>query len=322
MAILKSNSENIKLAVDLLRQGELVAFPTETVYGLGADGFNKNAVAKIFEAKKRPTFNPLILHVSSLNMLNNVASYTSDKIQLLADNFWPGPLTLILTKKEIVPYIVTSGLETVAVRMPNNSIALDLINKLGRPIAAPSANSFSKLSPTTAEHVEKQLGDKVNIILDGGKCNVGVESTIIEVTEDSQTLFRPGGIPKEDIEKLIGKLSEPDKNNATPNSPGQLEIHYAPNLPIKFYDEEKIESYSDLKLGGIFFSKGKNLDKFKTCKILSKDGNFREAASNLFSYLHEMEALDLDIILIEPVEKKGLGIAIMDRLTKAVNKYL
>ena len=204
MPILESNSENIKLAVDLLDSGKLVAFPTETVYGLGADAFNKNAVAMIFEAKERPTFNPLILHVSSLNMLNNIASYTSEKIKLLADNFWPGPLTLILKKKEIVPYIVTSGLETVAVRMPNNSIALDLINKLGRPIAAPSANSFSKLSPTTAKHVEKHLGDKVDIILDGGNCKVGLESTIIEVSEESQVLLRPGGIPKEDIEKLIG----------------------------------------------------------------------------------------------------------------------
>lgn len=322
MAILEPNRDNLTSAVNLLKNGELVAFPTETVYGLGADGFNKNAVAKIFEVKKRPTFNPLILHVSSLKMLNTVASYTSDKIQLLVDNFWPGPLTLILKKKEIVPYIVTSGLETVAIRMPKNDIALDLINKLGRPIAAPSANSFSKLSPTSAEHVEKQLGDKVNIILDGGKCDVGVESTIIEVNEETQTLLRPGGIPKEDIEKLIGKLNEPNKEKATPNSPGQLAIHYAPNLPIQFYSEEKIDSHSDLKLGGIFFSEGKNLDKFTVSKILSQSGNFNEAASNLFSYLHEMETMDLDLILVERIEKTGLGIAIMDRLTKAVNKYL
>lgn len=322
MAILEPNIENITKAINLLKNGELVAFPTETVYGLGADGFNKNAVAKIFEAKKRPTFNPLILHVSSLKMLNTVANYKSEKIQLLVDNFWPGPLTLILKRKKTVPYIVTSGLETVAVRMPKNDIALDLIKKLGRPIAAPSANSFSKLSPTTAQHVHKQLGDKVNIILEGGKCDVGVESTIIEVNEDTQTLLRPGGIPKEDIEKVIGKLSEPKKDKVTPNSPGQLAVHYAPNLPIKFYSEDKIASLSGLKLGGIFFSDGKNLDKFTVSKILSHSGNFNEAASNLFSYLHELETMDLDLILVEPVEKTGLGIAIMDRLTKAVNKYL
>ena len=321
MPILESNSENIKLAVDLLDSGKLVAFPTETVYGLGADAFNKNAVAMIFEAKERPTFNPLILHVSSLNMLNNIASYTSEKIKLLADNFWPGPLTLILKKKEIVPYIVTSGLETVAVRMPNNSIARDLINKLGRPIAAPSANSFSKLSPTTAKHVEKHLGDKVDIILDGGNCKVGLESTIIEVSEESQVLLRPGGIPKEDIEKLIGKLSKPKTESMLPNSPGQLNIHYAPNIPITFYSEESIISAQNKKLGGIFFSDVKNVDIFKVTKVLSSKGDLREAASNLFAYLHEMENFDLDIIFVEPIENKGLGIAIMDRLTKAVNKY-
>ena len=322
MAILKSNNENIHRAASELKVGNLVAFPTETVYGLGADGLNKLAVAKIFETKKRPTFNPLILHVSSIEMLNEVASYTSDKISLLTEKFWPGPLTLILKKKEIVPYIVTSGLETVAVRMPNNKIALDLINKLGRPIAAPSANSFSKLSPTKAEHVEKQLGDKVDLILDGGMCKVGVESTIVEVNENGQFLLRPGGIAKEEIEKLIGELNDPVEDINTPTSPGQLLIHYAPSIPISFYDEEKINSLSNLRLGGIFLSNVKDANKFKVTKILSKNKSLQEAASNLFSHLHEMETLDLDMIFIEPVEKKGLGIAIMDRLTKAVNKYL
>ena len=322
MAIIGPNRVNIKRAVEALKSGELVAFPTETVYGLGADGLNETAVAKIFEVKKRPNFNPLILHVSSIEMLNSVASYSSEKVKLLAENFWPGPLTLILKKKEIVPYLVTSGLETVAVRMPNNKIALELINKLGQPIAAPSANSFSKLSPTKAEHVEKQLGDKVNIILDGGKCEVGVESTIIEVTEDSQILLRPGGISKKDIENIIGKLSESILKTTTPNSPGQLEIHYAPNVPIKFYDEKLLKSFSSLKLGGIFFSEVKKNNYFAVTKILSKNKDFREAASNLFSYLHEMEGLNLDIIFVERIEQNGLGIAIMDRLTKAVNKYL
>lgn len=322
MAILESNSENLELAANELNAGGLVAFPTETVYGLGADGLNKLAVAKIFEAKKRPTFNPLILHVSSFEMLNKIASYTSEKIEILTDKFWPGPLTLILRKKDIVPYIVTSGLETVAVRMPNNKIAVDLINKFGGPIAAPSANSFSRLSPTRAQHVDKQLGDKVNIILDGGKCDVGVESTIIEVTAETQYLLRPGGIAKEDIERLIGKLEIPVTEINSPSSPGQLTIHYAPSIPISFYNEEKVNSFSNLKLGGIFLSEVKIPHKFNVTKILSKNNNLREAASNLFSYLHEMETLNLDMIFVEPVEKSGLGIAIMDRLTKAVNKYL
>ena len=322
MAILKSNNENISLAVNELKAGGLVAFPTETVYGLGANGLNDIAVSKIFEAKQRPTFNPLILHVSSFEMLDEVATYTSDKIKTLTDKFWPGPLTLILKKKEVVPYIVTSGLDTVAVRMPNNKIALELINKFGKPIAAPSANSFSQLSPTEAVHVEKQLGGKVDIILDGGKCNVGVESTIIAVTENSQVLLRPGGIAREEIEELIGTLSDSSSAEETPSSPGQLKIHYAPNIPINFYDEENIEKYSNLKIGGIFFSEVKQEKKFVTTRLLSKNKELHEAASNLFSHLHNLESQDLDLILVEKIEQTGLGIAIMDRLTKAVNKYL
>jgi L-threonylcarbamoyladenylate synthase len=322
MEILKSNSENIQRAVNELKSGSLVAFPTETVYGLGADGLNKIAVSKIFEAKERPSFNPLILHISSIEMLNSVADYSRNKINLLIDKFWPGPLTLILKKKDIVPYIVTAGLDTVAVRMPKSNIALELIKQLGKPIAAPSANTFSKLSPTKAEHVAKQLGKKVNIILDGGSCDVGVESTIIEVNDNSQFLLRPGGITKEEIESVIGELQTKSGEANVPNSPGQLHVHYAPNIPLLFYDEEKVSSVNNQKLGGIFFSEIKNKEYFKVTKVLSPDGDFREAASNLFAYLHEFENLDLDMIIVEPIEKKGLGIAIMDRLTKAVNKYV
>jgi len=322
MKLLEANSRNIDKAIDVLGNEGLVAFPTETVYGLGANGLNEIAVSKIFEAKKRPSFNPLILHVSSMEMLESVASYKSDKIKLLVEQFWPGPLTLILKKKEIVPYLVTSGLETVAVRMPDNIIALELIEKFGNPIAAPSANEFSKLSPTIADHVVKLLGRNVDLVLNGGKCSVGVESTIIEVTENTQTLLRPGGISKEDIEKVIGKLHTKPVVNDSPSSPGQLQIHYAPNIPIQFYDLKKIKANLDKKIGGIFFRKVRNEESFVDIKVLSKQGDLREAASNLFLYLHEMENSDLDIIFVEPVEKKGLGIAIMDRLTKAVNKYL
>lgn len=320
--ILTPTQENIKYAVNVLKSKGLVAFPTETVYGLGANGLDEIAVSKIFEAKKRPTFNPLILHVSSLEMLHSVAEIDNKKVELLLKKFWPGPLTLILNKKSIVPYIVTSGLETVAVRMPNNTIALNLIEQFGFPIAAPSANRFSQLSPTEAIHVEKQLGEKVDIILDGGKSNIGVESTIIEVNNNTQTLLRPGGIAKEDIEKVIGKLELQNKIKNNPNSPGQLNIHYAPNKPIKFYNESELNNYTNLKIGAIFFDKIRNEKSFSVIKILSPSGNMNEAASNLFSFLHELEATDLDLILVEPVEKKGLGIAIMDRLTKAVNKYL
>ena len=322
MKLLEATLENIEHSVEILKSGGLVAFPTETVYGLGADGLNSLAVSKIFEVKQRPSFNPLILHVSSSKMLDEIAEYSNDKISLLIDKFWPGPLTLVLKKKENVPYIVTSGLETVAVRMPNNKVALELIEKLGKPIAAPSANSFSKLSPTKSEHVVKQLGEKVDIILDGGNCKVGVESTIIEVTADSQFLLRHGGISREEIEQIIGKLSKPNKKIETPKSPGQLKIHYAPNIPIFFYDENKINTFSNSKIGGIFFNQAKNKNKFSVVKILSRTSDFHEAAANLFSFLHEMENMNLDAIFVEAIDNVGLGAAIMDRLTKAVNKYL
>lgn len=322
MAIIKSNTENIKLAANKLKDGELVAFPTETVYGLGADGLNEIAVSRIFEAKERPSFNPLILHVSSYEMLEQIAEYDNEVIQKIINNFWPGPLTLVLKKKKVVPYIVTSGLETVAVRMPNNNIALELINSLGNPIAAPSANSFGKLSPTMADHVQKQLGDKIDLILDGGKSAVGVESTIIKVDNGSVSLLRPGGIAKEELEKIVGSVVENKNQENVPNSPGQLHIHYAPNIQIKFFDETEIKSYSNLKIGGIFFSEVKNQNVFEVTKILSPNKEMREAASNLFSHLHDLEQLDLDMILVEKVPQKDLGIAIMDRLQKAVNKYL
>ena len=321
MKLLSPTNNNIKISAKELEKGNLVAFPTETVYGLGADGLNPIAVSKIFEAKQRPTFNPLILHVDSEKMLNRVAFINNKKIKELIKAFWPGPLTLILPKKKIVPDIVTAGFDTVAVRMPDNKIALRLIEEFGNPIAAPSANSFGKLSPTTAGHVIKQLGESVDIVLDGGNCNVGVESTIVEITESGNYLLRPGGISKEEIEKVIGEIKV-KKNEENPNSPGQLKIHYAPDIPIYFYDKNKILEFAGKKLGGLFFKTGKNEKYFESIKILSPTGNLQEAASKVFSLLHEFENENLDIIFVEQIENKGLGIAIMDRLTKAVNKYL
>ena len=320
MKQLSPTSNNIKISAKELKLGNLVAFPTETVYGLGADGLNPIAVSKIFETKKRPTFNPLILHINSMQMLNRIAWLKEKKIEKLLDKFWPGPLTIILPKKEIVPDIVTAGLETVAVRMPNNKIALQLIKELGNPIAAPSANSFGKLSPTTAEHVAKQLGEKVDIILDGGSCNVGVESTIVKITKDKNYLLRPGGISVEELESVAGKFENLNNENK-PDSPGQLKIHYAPEIPIYFFDEEKIIENRYKNLGGLFFRKSKLEKYFSSIKILSQKGNLNEAAANVFSFLHEFENENVDMIFVEPIEYSGLGNAIMDRLSKAVNKF-
>lgn len=319
MNITKADRESIQQAARIIKRGGLVAFPTETVYGLGADGLNPIAVAKIFEAKERPTFNPLILHISDKSWLIKFSTTQNEKIERLIDKFWPGPLTLVLPKTDLVPEIVTSGNPTVAVRMPDHPVALQLIEASGTPIAAPSANRFGHLSPTEASHVAKYLGDKVDMILDGGKSSVGVESTIIEFYENEFYLLRPGGLSKEEIEKEIGEIKfgiiEPDK----PNAPGQLLSHYSPQTPFKFFHKKYLDE--EKKIGMLSFKENKLSFQFAQVKILSKTGNLREAAANLFSFLHELEKENLDLILVEPVDENGLGRAIMDRLRKATNKH-
>jgi len=319
--ILKNSRENIETAAKEIIAGEIVAFPTETVYGLGADGLNPTAVAKIFEAKQRPSFNPLILHIASRDQLKELVIIESDKVYKLINHFWPGPLTLVLPKKKIVPDIVTAGNPTVAVRMPQHKIAKSLIEACGKPIAAPSANQFGFLSPTTAEHVEKQLGEKVNIILDGGKSDVGVESTIVEVTEDKVWLLRHGGISLEQLREVCDSVEVKNIDTEKPNAPGQLFQHYAPNIPMKFISDTSKKELNGKKVGGLFFQENTTEIDFVHVEFLSHGGDMREAAANLFFHLHELEEKELDLILVEPVEEKGLGIAIMDRLVKATNRY-
>ena len=227
---------------------------------------------------------------------------------------------MVLPKKNFVPDIVTSGHPTVAVRMPNNEIALKLIELSEVLIAAPSANKFTRLSPTTAEHVANQLGSKVSIILDGGKCSVGVESTIIAFIEDEFVLLRPGGLPVNQIENVVGQIKIKSVSD-NPIAPGMLPFHYAPKVKIKFLNDVNQSDLLNKKVGGLFFSENKSSIKFDVVKILSTKRDYIEAASNLFSMLHEFELEDLDLILVERVPEENLGIAIMDRLTKAVNKY-
>jgi len=317
----EANEKNISTASHIIRGGGLVAFPTETVYGLGANGLNPTAVAKIFEAKNRPAFNPLILHIASKDSLEDIATVNNHRVYRLIQEFWPGPLTLVLPKKAKVPDIVTSGNNTVAVRMPDHKVALALIEKAGTPIAAPSANKFGQLSPTEAEHVINQLGESVDMILDGGKCKVGVESTILLVEEDKFTLLRPGGIPAEALEEFTGPLAKSEIVSDTPVSPGQLPYHYSPVMPMRFLDEVNIEKVDPLKTGVIYFKEKKYDKNFKSALVLSPSGNLYEAAANLFGYLHLIESQNLELILVEKVEEKGLGMAIMDRLNRAVAKY-
>ena len=321
MQLLEATDKNISKAAEVIKEGGLVSFPTETVYGLGADGLNPIAAAKIFEAKNRPAFNPLILHIADNDTLNRIAEWKNGNVEKLIEKFWPGPLTLVLPKKQIVPELVTSGNPTVAVRMPNHPVALDLIRKAGTPIAAPSANRFGQLSPTDARHVVKQLKDRVDVILNGGPCEVGVESTILEILDDKIYLLRHGGLAIEEIESVVGKVEVKPHNTVNPNSPGQLAFHYSPVIPLKFFTEENIAANKGKKIGVIYFREKKRDYGFTAEKVLSPAGDFREAAANLFSYLHEFEKENIDIILIEPVEETGLGRAIMDRLRKATNKY-
>ncbi|MFA7418169.1 MAG: L-threonylcarbamoyladenylate synthase [Melioribacteraceae bacterium] len=315
----KANNESVLSASEIIKSGGLVAFPTETVYGLGADGLNPIAVAKIFEAKKRPTFNPLILHIADRIWLKKLTSIENGRIEQLINRFWPGPLTLVLPKTELVPDIVTSGNPTVAVRMPNHPVALQLIEMSERPIAAPSANKFGHLSPTEAVHVAKYLGDKVDMILDGGKCSVGLESTIVQFYNDEFYLLRHGGLSKEDIEKEIGEIKIGIVDENKPNSPGQLPFHYSPNTPLKFFSEKLLDT--NKKIGVLFFKENKYEFPFTDARVLSPNGNLREAAANLFSFLHDLEKENLDLILVEPIEERGLGRAIMDRLRKATKQH-
>lgn len=322
MAIIKNNNANIQRVAEEIKKGGLVAFPTETVYGLGANGLDAIAAAKIFEVKQRPAFNPLILHINSISQIEELASVESDLVYKVVNTFWPGPLTIVLPKKETVPNIITSGNPTVAIRMPAHRVALELIHHAGCPIAAPSANLFGRLSPTTAEHVEEQLGDKINFILDGGNCTIGLESTIIQFEGDDVYLLRPGGLVIEEVEKLIGKSVKVKRKSASPESPGQLKSHYAPSIPIKFIDEIDFSLLKNKKIAGLFLQE-KNFDfNFNAVKILSTKGDLREAAVSLFSILHDFEKEQFDLIACEKIPEIGLGKAIMDRLRKAVNHYI
>ncbi len=308
--------ENIKQAVTLIRSGGLVAFPTETVYGLGADALNPRAVARIFEIKNRPSFDPLIVHIADFRDVEKLCSFVSLLAKKLMRKFWPGPLTLILPKCGIVPDIVTAGLPTVAVRMPSHNVALQLIRLAGRPIAAPSANPFGFLSPTTAAHVTEQLGGKVDLILDSGQCSVGIESTILDLSGGMPTLLRPGGISPEEIEKVIGHTVQREKGILSkPKAPGQLPSHYSPRTPIKILNGDRFVPNG--KIGLLAFKAPQQGAFFRVVEVLAPSGDLEEAAANLFSCLHRLDKANLDVIYAEPVPEVGLGRAIMDRLRRA-----
>ncbi len=306
----------ISRGAEIIRSGGLVAFPTETVYGLGADALNPSAVIKIFEAKKRPFFDPLICHVADMEMLRKITLEIPAAAYPLIEKFWPGPLTLIFPKAEIVPEIATSGLQTVAVRMPANPIALELIREAGTPIAAPSANPFGYLSPTTAGHVRDAFCNEIDLIIDGGNCAIGVESTIIRLEKEHSFLLRPGGLEIEEIEKFTGKLLHAE-NAAVPDSPGLLPSHYAPKTKLILVNENAPIILNTERSALLNFGKNSRPNNFIKVLELSPDRNLHTAAINLFAYLHELDDCKPDVIYAEKVPSIGLGAAIMNRLEKA-----
>ena len=311
-------SEPIRRSAEILRHGGVVAFPTETVYGLGADAFNPLAVARIFEIKERPSFDPLIVHIADRTQIASLVTDIPPSAERLMTRFWPGPLTVVFFKTEEVPDIVTAGLPTVGVRMPRHPMALRLIAEAGCPLAAPSANPFGYVSPTTAEHVREQLGSQVDFILDGGPCEVGLESTILSLTGDRPRLLRPGGLPLEEIESVIGKVEIGSVEEDVPFSPGRLPRHYAPKTPIVLEGwRETLEAYQNKKVGLLSFGEVNVSFPFHHIEVLSQRGNLREAAANLFAAIRRLDSLDLDLILSESVPEVGLGRAMMDRLRRA-----
>jgi len=308
---------HIDIAAQKIREGKLVAFPTETVYGLGADALNPLAVARIFELKERPAFDPLIVHIAEPGDIKKLTIGTDDRISRIMKKFWPGPLTIILPKNKIVPDIVTAGLPTVGLRMPDNVMALELIRKSGCPIAAPSANKFGRISPTTAAHVKKQLPD-VDYIIDGGSTKVGIESTIITLTTRGFHILRNGFITREELEEVLPFDATPASENIV--APGMLKSHYSPTKKMIIADNSNIHQIDKSKAGLISFS-GRLTEGFGKIIAVSENNDLKDYAVNMFAAMHLLEESDIEVIVVEPVEETGIGMAIMDRLRRAAWRH-
>lgn len=306
----------IPRAADIIKSGGLVAFPTETVYGLGADARNDQAVARIFSVKRRPYFDPLIVHIGARSQLDLVAAEIPETAERLMAAFWPGPLTVVVAKTAAIADLVTAGLSTVAVRMPGKRIARDLILSAETPVAAPSANSFGRISPTTAEHVRADLGDSVDMILDGGPCEVGIESTIVSCVHTVPVLLRPGGLPLEAVQEVVGQILVPDPTDRTHVSPGRFKRHYAPRTPLLLGNAPRSLSQRK-RVGLLSFREPPSREGYTVVEVLSPRGDLAEAACGLFAALKRLDAAELDLIVAERVPEEGLGRAINDRLRRA-----
>lgn len=307
--------KDVEKAKDLLLAGELVAVPTETVYGLAGNALNTSAVAKIFEVKGRPQFDPLIVHIPNLEASELYASEIPGAAKKLADEFWPGPLTILLKKKPIIADLVTAGLDTVGLRSPCHPLTQKLLGLLPFPLAAPSANPFGYVSPTRPEHVNEQLGDKISYILDGGPSTVGVESTILGFEDRGPVIYRLGGITQEQIESVIGKVYVNTTSASNPKSPGQLLSHYSPGKKVIIGDIGLLITQQHRNAFGVLSFQKDYAQRFQY--ILSPAGQLSEAAQNLFSALRTLDKMPIDVIVAELVPDVGIGKAINDRLRRA-----
>jgi len=313
--------EKILVGGEIIRNGGLVAFPTETVYGIGADATNPEAVQGIFKAKKRPLYDPLIIHVSDIEQMKELVTAIPEKAKELMNHFWPGPLTIVLPKSSLVPSIVTAGNPSVALRMPSNPIALELIRLSGKPIAAPSANLFGYTSPTTAQHVEQQLNGSYGEIIDGGACLVGIESTVISFLAETPKILRPGGIDQSAIELCIGKVisDQYESLDELSTSPGMLPSHYATSTPLKIV--ENINDFAlESNVGALVFGKSEQVF-LGPVEYLSLSSNPSEAANRLYQAMRRLDGLSLSLLVVQLLPETGIGIAINNRLKKAAINY-
>jgi L-threonylcarbamoyladenylate synthase len=313
-------------ASNFIKNNEVVAFPTETVYGLGANALDENSVLKIFEAKARPSDNPLIVHISKIKQLNDLVCEIPPIAHKLMDKFWPGALTIIFKKKELVPDITTAGRDSVAIRMPSHNIALKFIEKCNVPIAAPSANSFSKPSPTIAKHVYEDLNGKIPFIIDGGNCNIGLESTIIDLTQEKPMILRPGGITIEEIENVIGKVElhksvlNPKEKVDIAKAPGMKYKHYSPNATVILIENSTIDKIikrnKNKKIGIISLNKNLQINnaKIEKMELLNSINNL---SHDIFKLFREMDDHNIELIIVDKIPSKDLGISILNRVKKA-----
>jgi L-threonylcarbamoyladenylate synthase len=316
-------TDNTQLAKSILEMEGVIGFPTETVYGLAGNAFSEKAIFSIFDLKKRPLNNPLIVHIGSIHQLEGIVREIPPKAIKLINHFWPGPLTLLLKKSAKISDLVTAGQDTVAVRMPNHPLAIDLLNSIDFPLVAPSANPYQSISPTAPEHVESYFGNDIPLILDGGPCNKGLESTIVGFDGDQVIVYRLGALTLEDLESCIGTVQEKTNNHEQVKSPGMAKKHYSPKTPLlcSSFIHVDVQKYVSQKIAVVCFDDLYDLESNDRLKSFSFHGDLQNASTNLYGLLHDLDSQKFDLILVEKFPDLGLGKTLNDRLERASFKY-